>query len=213
MAERIDITGNKYGRLTVLGFSHSKNRKSYWLCRCTCGKEKVIYGNSLKSGDTTSCGCLGKEHRIESITKHGMKNTRLYRVWGNMLARCYIESSSRYYRYGARGITVCEEWRNDFTTFYEWAMANGYADDLTIDRIDTNGNYEPSNCRWATRKEQMNNYSGNIYLEYNGVRKTVAEWAEETGLNVGTIRSRLKRGWSAEKTLTEKPYIGRNQYN
>lgn len=213
MPERIDITGNQYGRLTVIGFSHSKSRRSYWKCRCTCGKEKVIYGGSLKNGDTLSCGCLGKEHRTQSITKHGMTKTKLYRVWSNMLSRCYIESSSRYYRYGARGITVCDEWRNSFEAFYSWAMANGYTENLTIDRKDVNGNYEPDNCRWATRKEQMNNYSGNRHLEYNGMVKTVAEWAEVTGLNVGTIRSRLKNGWSAERALTEKPYIGRNQYS
>lgn len=212
MGKIIDLTGNRYGRLTVIKMAYrNENRKYYWLCKCDCGNEKTVAGYSLKCGDTQSCGCLGKEHRTKSLIKHNMTHTKLYRVWGNMKARCYIKSSSRYYRYGARGITVCDEWKNSFDAFQEWAMKNGYKEDLTIDRIDVNGNYEPSNCRWATVKEQMNNYSRNHFLEYNGKNQTITEWAEELNINKGTIKSRLKAGWSIERTLTEKAFIGKNQ--
>lgn len=139
--------------------------------------------------------------------KDGRKSTRLYRIYNNILTRCNNEKSTYYKRYGGRGITVCEEWKIDFQSFYDWSMDNGYRDDLTIDRIDNDGNYEPSNCRWVTIKEQSVNRSNNHFVSLNGEVKTLCEWCELYNINYKTVRDRLKRGWSYEKSLTEPVQI------
>ena len=126
--------------------------------------------------------------------KHGMSDTRLHKIWMKMRGRCYVVNNDHYKWYGARGITICNEWRDDFKAFYDWSMAHGYRDDLTIDRIDVNGNYCPENCRWVTMKEQCNNKRSNVYLEINGVTKNVRQWSEETGVKYATIYMRHKRG-------------------
>lgn len=127
--------------------------------------------------------------------------TRLYNIWGHMKNRCSCEKNTFYRHYGGRGIKVCEEWF-EFLPFYEWAITNGYTDNLTLDRIDVNGNYEPSNCRWVTRKAQSNNRRDNKLVTFNGKTKSIAQWAEMTGIKDTTIRYRIKQGWSVEKTLT-----------
>lgn len=132
---------------------------------------------------------------------HGMTNTRLHRIWRAMKRRCYNPHFEQYKDYGGKGVGICSEWKNDFLSFYRWAMANGYADNLTIDRKDISGNYDPSNCRWATRKEQANNRRNNHLVTYQGKAQTIAQWAEETGIQDATIEARLKRGWSVERTL------------
>ena len=137
--------------------------------------------------------------------KDGRKNTRLYRIYNNIKSRCYNKNSQAYLRYGARGITVCEEWRNDFTKFYDWSMKNGYQENLTIDRIDNNGNYEPSNCRWVTVKTQSNNRSKNHLVSLNSTTKTLNEWCEIYEINYHTVQDRLKRGWNYEKALLTPP--------
>ena len=133
--------------------------------------------------------------------RHGMRYTRLYNIWRSMNQRCRNPKSYNYERYGGRGITVCEEW-HQFIPFRDWAMKNGYADNLTIDRKDTNGNYEPGNCRWATPKEQANNKRSNRHIELDGVSHTLAEWEGITGIKLNTIWARLDRGWPAERALT-----------
>ena len=149
-----DITGKIYGRLTVLKrVENSQQGDAMWLCQCDCGNQTITKGSSLRNGATRSCGCYHMERTIESTTKHSMSGTRLYHIYYGMLDRCYKESSKHYKNHGARGIKVCDEWRNSFPTFMEWASKNGYTDDLTIDRIDNDENYEPSNCRWATAKQ------------------------------------------------------------
>lgn len=135
--------------------------------------------------------------------KHGLRKTRLFSIWANMKTRCINPRSTHYNRYGGRGITVCDEWRDNFQSFYEWAMANGYKDDLTIDRIDNNGNYEPSNCRWTTSKEQARNTSRNVLITIDGETKSLMSWCEKYNINYKTVRDRLKRGWTIEKSLTE----------
>lgn len=133
-----------------------------------------------------------------------MKKTRLYYVWNSMKQRCLNENDCRYNSYGGRGITIYEEWKNNFGTFREWALANGYRDDLTIDRIDVNGNYEPSNCRWITNKEQQNNTRRSRLIEFNGEIHTIAEWAEIIGVSYKSLYSRIRRNWTIEKALTKR---------
>lgn len=162
MGYRNDLTGQRFGRLTVIRFAgNSASRHAEWECVCDCGAVKITSSNSLMRGVTQSCGCLHNEMLAQNNTKHGKSYTRLHVVWRGMKQRCSNPSSNSYKNYGGRGITVCEEWQ-EFKPFYEWAMANGFDEsakrgDCTIDRIDVNGNYEPSNCRWVTQKVQCSN--------------------------------------------------------
>ena len=135
--------------------------------------------------------------------RHGGKGTRLYRIWASMKTRCYNPKATHYSRYGGRGITICDEWRNSFQAFHDWAMLHGYSDKLTIDRIDVNGNYEPGNCRWATIREQSFNRSNNHNFTIVGVTKTLTEWCELHSINYKTVRDRLRRGWIIERALYE----------
>lgn len=137
------------------------------------------------------------------MSKHGDSYTRLYRIWVNMKYRCNTPSCPYYFNYGGRGVKVCKEWEEDYTIFKEWSITHGYADDLSIDRIDDNGNYEPSNCRWATPKEQINNTRNNYLITFNGKTQTMMQWAEELELTHSLLSKRIKElGWSIEKALT-----------
>ena len=149
------------------------------------------------NGKIKSCGCLLKD----VITKHGKNNTRLYKCWCHIKARCYNVTNNHYQYYGGRGIAMCNEWRDDFMSFYNWSMANGYNDTLTIDRIDVNGNYEPNNCRWVTTKQQNRNTRRNRYFTINGVTKCIGEWCEIYNINYDTVWSRLRRGWNITRAL------------
>lgn len=155
MSVKLNLVGKTFGRLTVISEHHSDGKHLYWLCQCSCGKETVISGDSLKQGFTKSCGCLNSELTSQRNTIHGKSKERLYCIWRNMKYRCFNSHAVNFHSYGERGITVCDEWKNDFQVFYDWAMSNGYQDDLTIDRINNDGNYEPSNCQWITLSENI----------------------------------------------------------
>ena len=164
MSAKQDLTGQKFGRLSVVADT-GKRRHSYvvWLCRCDCGNVTEVISDSLKRGNTKSCGCLHDElaaeriKGVKTVPKHGLSHHRLFGIWSGMKTRCYNPNNKDFKDYGGRGITICAEWLADFQRFYDWAMKNGYQDSLTIDRKDVNGNYEPSNCKWATRAEQSRN--------------------------------------------------------
>ncbi len=158
MGKLIDLTGRRFGRLTVVGRGGLEmNGAIRWVCKCDCGQGVSVRGEALRKGITQSCGCLHSESVAARSTTHGLRKTRLYRIWANMKDRCLNRNTRSYSYYGGRGITICEEWKNDFQAFYDWAMANGYRDDLSIDRIDNDKGYSPNNCRWATHSEQMYN--------------------------------------------------------
>lgn len=203
-----NLTGQKFGRLTLLEpvmHKTSSGRYRYaYRCLCDCGNERIVFTYNLKNGHTQSCGCQGYERRTVARITHHQSNSRLYSIWDNMNARCFNHKNTCYVRYGGRGITVCDEWRT-FENFYNWAMSSGYSDELTIDRIDVDGNYCPENCRWADFYTQANNKKNNRFIEFKGKKMTIPQWSRETGISQGTIRSRIDRlGWSVEDALTRQ---------
>lgn len=201
--------GDRYGRLTVLQ-EVERGRKPCgqtfrrFLCKCDCGNTKVIPLFCLRQGLVRSCGCLGNESRFTSKRKYPeiAASSRLYKIWVKMKRRCYDTSSIEYKNYWGRGIAVCDEWKEDFLSFYTWAKSNGYSDKLSLDRINNNGDYEPSNCRWATRTEQANNTSSNVLLSYKGETHTASEWSRMLNIPVTVIYRRRKKKWSDEKILS-----------
>jgi len=153
---RIDLTGKRFGRWMVIDYGRTEGKRAYWKCKCDCGTVKMVSATNLKSGATKSCGCLNAETIGERSRKHGLSGTRLYICWENMLKRCLNPRSTRYSHYGGRGIKVCDDWKS-FSCFKDWAFANGYTDVLTIERVDANRDYEPSNCKWIPLSEQSKN--------------------------------------------------------
>ena len=197
MPKIIDLTGQRFGRLVVLKRAENKGRMTRWLCLCDCGKTTISHAANLRNGQARSCGCYRYDRARAVSKKHDGKGTRLYRIWKNMRSRCNCKSVSQYKDYGGRGITVCDEW-SDYKVFQVWALSNGYADNLTIDRIDTNGNYTPDNCKWSNHKEQNRNRRDNHIVD----GKSLSEWAEITGLNYQTLVSRANRGCSKDEILS-----------
>ena len=197
-----DLTSQRFGRLTVVALVKVNNH-SRWLCKCDCGNETIVTTGHLTSGDTRSCGCLLLEHRHLTHKTHGDSKERLYRIWADIKTRCYNKQSHNYHKYGQRGIKMCNEWYENYEAFRDWAMANGYAADLTIDRINFNGNYCPENCRWVSQKVQQNNRRNNHIITYGGETLTVSQWNEKLGFSRGLLSQRLnKLGWDVAKAIT-----------
>lgn len=184
------MNGNKFGEWTIL--KQISTRKV--LCECSCGNTKEVYKTNLGTGKSESCGCL---REVEA------SGTKLYNVWASLKSRCLNKNHHAYLDYGARGITVCDEWIDSVDSFYHWALESGYKEGLTIDRIDNNKGYSPDNCKWSTMEEQHNNKRNNRFITYNGKTQTVAEWARETGINNRTILSRLRGGWDVSELFID----------
>lgn len=207
------LAGARFGNLVVL-YATSEPFKSTtkWKCICDCGNHAYPVAHNLVNGRSTSCGCLRKKRASEfakSLTRHGGTGTRLYSIWRSMICRCYYKNDKCYSTYGGAGITICDEWRNDFKAFRDWAIANGYKDHLSIDRIDVQKGYYPRNCRWATNFEQSNNKTSTVFLTHNGNTKPLTVWAQELGIPRNVLYSRIKHhGWSTERALST-PYEGR----
>nr|DAU55976.1 MAG TPA: PVL ORF-50-like family [Caudoviricetes sp.] len=208
MGQFKNISGERFGSLTVISYFGKKNGKSMWRCKCDCGGETISSTSNLMGGRSTSCGCKRKKtcsDRMKSINhKHGGAGTRLFRIWTGMRTRCLNKKDKAYPRYGGRGITICAEWKDDFKKFEEWSLSNGYSEELTLDREDNNGPYSPDNCRWATHRQQGNNKRTNTIIQCFGISHTLSEWSEITGIPSGRISSRVKNGWELEKALSRK---------
>lgn len=197
-----NLIGQRFGRLVVTAKAGlDKNRYVLWQCQCDCGKEKIARSGHLLRGSIASCGCKRRQVLLESRTTHGKYLTPEYRTWGAMLARCCNKNLKHYQRYGGRGIQVCERW-HEFKNFLA-DMGNRPSAQHSLDRIDSNGNYEPSNCRWATPKEQSRNVHTNRLIEFNGKTQCLSAWAEELGIHYSTLQGRIRR-WPIEKALTVK---------
>ncbi len=207
-----DLTGRTFGLLRVISMTPRTQKKTFWLCECECGNVKSIRSDSLTGYKTLSCGCIKKLQdyvnlrmgdRVKSATYES--RTRLYRIWQGLNARCYLESNHKYAIYGGRGIAVCREWQRQsgFSSFKNWALANGYNDNLSIDRIDNDGNYEPSNCRWVNNKIQCNNRNSNVKITMNGQTKNMRQWCEELNMDYGHVNRRRQHGMPPEKMFAK----------
>lgn len=203
----VDLSGQKFGRLTVIGRAQNKGNKTMWLCKCDCGNETVVAGGNLKNSHTQSCGCFGDESRVETHTTHGMSETKLYSTWLSRKRRCFSPEYPAYHNYGGRGISMCDEWKNDFGAFYRDVSKLPHFEEegYSLERIDNDGDYEPSNCKWATHKEQANNRRSNILITYNNKKQTLKQWTDELGLDYKKIRRRITAlHWTAERAFNTK---------
>lgn len=201
MPTRIKVEkGDKYGRWTVIKEAKKKNYTRMALCKCDCGSIKKVRLSNLRSGKSKSCGCYKKE----LLTKHGAGHNRLYKIWSDIKQRCFNDNKKCYKNYGGRGIKICDEWM-DFKNFQKWAKENGYSDNLTIDRIDVDGDYTPDNCRWATKKEQSINRREKFFVKYKGKKrrliKLVEDLPDSLNLNYNAVFNRIYRGWEVKRAL------------
>ena len=217
MGQFIDLTGKKFNLLTVMYrgpdyISPKGVHQTRWYCQCDCGNPELtlVSGSALKKkrNPIKSCGCLLGNNSKTAHKTHGGTYDRLYGIWCNIKSRCYYVNNNRYANYGGRGIVMCEEWKNSYEVFRDWAMSNGYQKDAkrgkcTIERIDVDGNYCPENCTWKTTKEQENNKTTNHFIEYQGEIHTVSEWASILSISYNTLLNRINHGWSVERAFTE----------
>lgn len=205
----IDLKNQTFGRLTVLNYLH-KNNALYWRCKCSCGNYTEVLTSHLIRGKILSCGCLKREKTGQINRSHGLSNSRIYNIWCGIKFRCYNKKCNEFHRYGGRGIKMCDNWKNSFEDFCDWAKNNGYNDTLTIERNNLDGNYCPENCCWIPLKKQARNTSRTKYLEYKGESKPMVEWAEIFGVKYSLLADRIQRGWSIEKALLTPVKENRN---
>lgn len=213
MGKKIDLTGRVFGRLTVKSLDHIGIRgRTYWLCKCSCGKSCIKAAGTLLNQGTSSCGCLNRQitaERNRQNAKHHASYSRLYHIWTGMKQRCTNPRHKAYSNYGGRGISVCAEWL-DFTSFQSWALENGYNDSASIDRIDNDGAYTPQNCRWVSSEVQANNRRSNHMVEYGGKSMTLAEFCKENSsetLSASAIRQRIKNGHTPAEAISKPARI------
>lgn len=198
-----NLINKRFGKLLVVEKSNIKSQKVYWKCLCDCGKTTHVTTSNLTCNRIKSCGCLKINKLIERSSIHSKRNTKLYEVWKTIKQRCLNKNNYSYHNYGGRGIKICDEWKNDFMSFYNWSMENGYKEGLTIDRINNNGNYEPSNCRWTTRLVQCNNTRSNRYITINNETKTLADWCRIYDISYNLVKQRETRyNWDIIKAIT-----------
>lgn len=201
-----DKRGQRFGKVVVTEFDHSDGVLTWWRCKCDCGNEVILNTHQLTHHYVPSCGCVPRyknRPKRNNVRTHHMAGTKIYKIWKSMRKRCNCKNSSskEYQNYSKRGISICDEW-NDFENFYKWAIENGYDENApkgqcTLDRIDVNGNYEPSNCRWTNLKQQARNRRKTVYLTYDGETKALTEWCEVFGLNKKTVYGRFHDyGWT-----------------
>lgn len=205
-----NIIGQKFSMLTIIGFSHMENESSFWHVRCDCGNERVMRIQCIRNKGIVSCGCYAIKEKSQRMHIHGQSRTSLYRRWIDIKIRCTDPNSQKYKYYGAKGIECCAEWEQ-FLPFYEWAMANGYEQELQIDRINNNGNYSPDNCRFVTSKENINNRGCTVYCEINGIKKPINYWAEKIGISRNTLLHRINLGWENEQLLQPSRRLNKNK--
>lgn len=199
-----DISGQKYGRLTAVSFSHGSNNHSYWNWACDCGNQIITSSVHVKRGATKSCGCLNKESAQARFFKHGLKNTREYNSWRAAKNRCYQPTGIGYKNYGGRGIVMCEEWKDSFNQFLE--DMGPCPEGMTLERLDTNGPYSPQNCAWKSRKEQARNKRYNLKIKHEGKEILLVELAEQLGISYGALLHRHKTGLDLTAPPRYKPF-------
>lgn len=216
MAIRDNLKGRKFGKLTVLAYDHthktpSGQSKSYWACECDCGNTATVCSQSLKSLHTTSCGCDSSRNHIGEVRRvHGESKTRLYAIWCGMISRCNNPNRIAYKDYGGRGISVCKKW-SSYIPFKQWAIKNGYTDELTLERMDVNGDYCPENCKWISKSAQSDNRRNSLLFTYNGKTQNLKRWSEESGIKYGTLRARIYVfGWDFEHAISTPVERGGN---
>ena len=206
MSKLIDITGNRYNHLVVLEKARVENGVAIWKCLCDCGNITYVRGQNLKSGAVKSCGCLRKA--AKPTLKHNMSNTRLYRIWAAMKCRCYTPSHHSYNNYGGRGIKVFDLWKNSSDVFIDWAINNGYTDDMTIERIDVDGDYCPENCTWIPANKQQSNRTSCQYFTHNNETKNLTDWCSTLNLPYKQVHNRIyKLHWSFERAISEPVHV------
>lgn len=204
MPQAIDLSGQRYGRYLVIKRKDSENHRlsEYWECICDCGNRRDVFGGNLRSGNSRSCGCENRENIKRIATVHGMRHTDEYRIWLGMKNRCLNSNDQNYHHYGGRGITICEEWKNDFMAFYN-DMGPRPSKQHSVEREKNHLGYCKDNCKWATAEEQGNNRRNNIFFTYQGVSRTLANWCRVLKLPYKRIYYRIHRDkWSFEKAVT-----------
>lgn len=196
-----DLSNQRFGMWLAIEPFEVKKSGTYWLCKCDCGTVKKVHGGNLVAGRSTSCGCQSKIKTTIRNTKHSDSKTRLYHIYSGIKARCFNKNHPAYGGYGGRGITMCEEWKESFEVFRKWSLENGYSGAFSIDRIDVNGDYEPSNCRWASPKQQGNNTRRNLLIQIGNEIKTLSEWCEISNVKYSTAYHRIKNRIDAKEAL------------